>query len=79
MGGGESVGKKLGAELEGRIRGEEQGGKFLNSPERPEQGELSSFIHLLLKPPTVWALDLPRMHPVKVTMGLMCIKQPMHL
>ena len=47
--------------------------KFLNSPERPKQGELSSFIHLLLHPPTVWALDLPTIHPVKVTKGLVCI------
>ncbi len=29
-------------------------------------------------PPTVWALDLTMKHPVKVTRGLMCIKQPMH-
>ncbi len=48
--------------------------KFLNSPERPEQGELSSFIHLLIHSPTVWALD-PRILPVKVTSGLVCIKQ----
>jgi hypothetical protein len=39
--------------------------KFLYSPVPP--------------PPTVWALDLPTIHPVKVTRGLMCIKQPMHL
>ncbi len=51
--------------------------KFLNSPERPEQGELSSFINLLLHPLSVWALDLPRIHPIKVTRGLVCIKQPM--
>ena len=29
--------------------------------------------------PTEWALDLPRIHPAKVTSGLVCIKQPMHL
>ncbi len=39
--------------------------KFLYSPAPP--------------PPTVWALDLPTIHPVKVTRGLVCIKQPMHL
>ncbi len=36
--------------------------KFLYSPAPP--------------PPTVWALDLPRIHPVKVTRGLVCMKQP---
>jgi hypothetical protein len=38
--------------------------KFLYSPAPP--------------PPTVWALDLPTIHPVKVTRGLVCIKQPVH-
>jgi hypothetical protein len=75
------MGEKLGAELEGENK---RGGacmvvKFLYSPERLEQGELSSFIHLLLHPPTVWAIDLPRIHPVKVTRVFVCIKQPMHL
>jgi hypothetical protein len=36
--------------------------KFLYSPAPP--------------PPTVWALDLPTIHPVKVTRGLVCLKQP---
>ncbi len=57
--GGESVGEKLGGRVGGENKrggGEELEGwsrvvKFLNSPERPEQGELSSFIHLLLHPP----------------------------
>ncbi len=39
--------------------------KFLYSPAPP--------------PPTVWDLDLPTVHPVKVTRGLVCIKHPMHL
>ncbi len=39
--------------------------KFLYSPAPP--------------PPTVWALVLPMIYPFKVTRGLMCIKQPMHL
>jgi hypothetical protein len=35
--------------------------KFLNSPAPPPP------------PPTVWALDIPRIHPVKVNRGLVCI------
>ncbi len=70
---GSQGGEARGAELEGknkRVGGGEQEGwgrvfKFLNSPAPP--------------PPKVWALDLPRIHPVKVTRGLVCIKQPMHL
>ncbi len=48
-----SVGEARGPSSRGRIRGVEQGGyfKFLNSPERAEQGELSSFVHLLFRPP----------------------------
>ncbi len=42
-------------------------------------GPSSSFIYLLLHPPTVWALDVPTIYPVKVTRELVCIKQPMHL
>ncbi len=75
VGGGESRGQSW----RGRLRGVEQGGlvplftwaaragwiKFLYSPAPPS--------------PTVWALDLPRIHPVKVTRGLVCIKRPMHL
>ncbi len=56
---GSQWGRSKGAELEGRIReveGENKMGwsrvvKFLNSPERPKQGKLSSFLHLLLHPP----------------------------
>ncbi len=52
--------------------------KFLNAPERPEQGD--KFLYSPAPPPpTVWALDLPTIHPVKVTRELVCIKQPMHL
>jgi hypothetical protein len=75
-------GEARGPSWRGRIRGVEGENKrgwsrvvkFVNSPERPEQGELSSFIHLLLHPPTVWALDLPRIHHINVTRGLVCIK-----
>jgi hypothetical protein len=52
---GSQWGRSDWAELEGEIKrdggGEEEGWsrvvQFLNSPERPEQGELSSFIYLL--------------------------------
>ncbi len=46
--------------------------KFLNAPECP-----SRVIKFLYSPdpppPTVWALDLPTIHPLKVTGGLVCI------
>ncbi len=70
----------------GRIRGVEGENK------RGGAGWLSSLIHLsglsrvnyvplftCSSTPTVWALDLPRIHPGKVTRGLVFIKQPMHL
>jgi hypothetical protein len=78
VGGGEARGPSW----RGRIRGVEGENK------RGGTGGLSSFIHLsgpsmVVKflyspappppPPTVWALDLPRIHPVKVTRGLVCI------
>ncbi len=40
---------------------------------------IKSLIHLLLHPPQYGALDLSMIHPVKVTRGLVCIKQPLHL
>ncbi len=81
-------GRSEGGELEGENKrgggGESEGYsrlvKFLNSPEQPVQGELIKFLYSPAPPPpTVEALDLPRIHPVKVTRGLVCIKQPMHL
>jgi hypothetical protein len=71
--GGEARGPSWGGGGGGEKEGWSRVVKFLNSPERPKQVELSSFIHLLLHPPTVWALDLPKIHPVKVTRGLVCI------
>ncbi len=47
----------------------------LSSPSR-----VIKFLYSPAPPPrTVWALDLPMIHPVKVTRGLVCIKKPMHL
>jgi hypothetical protein len=46
--------------------------KFLNSPERPKQG-IKFLYSPAPPPPTVWTLDLPTIHPVKVTRGLVCI------
>ncbi len=76
---GSQWGRSEGAELEGENK-------------RGGAGWLISLFHLsgpsmvikfLYSPapplPTVWALDLPRIHPVKVTKGLVCKKQPMHL
>ncbi len=56
---GSQWGRSEGTELEGenkRGEGENKVGwsrvvKFLNSPERPQQGKLSSFFHRLLHPP----------------------------
>jgi hypothetical protein len=61
---GSRWGRSEGAELKGETKrgggGEKEGwsrvSKFLYSPAPPS--------------PTVWALDLPRLHPVKVTRGL---------
>ncbi len=85
-GGGVSGGKAMGPSWRGRIRGVDGENK------RGGAGWLSSLIHpsspsRVIKflyspappPPTVWALDLPRIHPIKVTRGLVCIKHPMHL
>jgi hypothetical protein len=52
--------------------------KFCNGGERPEQA-IKFLYSPAPPPPTVWTLDLPTIHPVKVTRGLVCIKQPMHL
>jgi hypothetical protein len=52
--------------------------KFLNAPEQPEQGDLFLYSPAPL-PPTKWALDLSSIDPVKVTRGLVGIKQPYHL
>jgi hypothetical protein len=88
--GGESVGEKL----SGRVGGENKRGGGRGENKRDGARWLSSLIHLSRPsrvnyskflyspappPPTAWALDLPRIHPVKVTRGLVCIKQPMHL
>jgi hypothetical protein len=85
-GGGSRWGRSEGPSWRGRIRGVERENKrcgagwlrslmLLSGPSR-----LIKFLYSPTPPSTtVLALDLPTIHPVKVTRGLVCIKQPMHL